>query len=116
MIYWQWRDRLLAAVDMELYPEAWLDRRVHEGSARVWGNDQGCIVAEIRTYPSGVREVHGLVAAGELAAIKALIPEAEDWGRECGCRRAAIASHPAWARIMRDEGYEPEQLTIAKEL
>ena len=116
MSYADWRGRFLEAVDESLYPAAWLDRRVEEGSARFWANAGAAILAEIRSYPSGAREVHGLVAAGTIPAVIELIPLAEAWGRDCGCTRASIASHSAWARLMRPYGYEPEQLTIAKEL
>lgn len=116
MNYPHWRDRFLEAVDDTLYPAEWLDRRVASGRVRFWGNADAAILAEIKIYPSGVKEVHGLVAAGDIAAIKALIPLAERWGRDCGARRATISSHPAWARIMRDAGYSPEQLAITKEL
>lgn len=116
MTYGLWRDRLLEGVDQLLYPAEWLDLRVSQGSARFWCNDEAAILAEIRLFPSGAREVHGMVAAGEIEAIKALIPLAEQWGRECGCIRAIISSHPSWSRIMRDEGYEPSQLMIVKEL
>jgi hypothetical protein len=116
MSYPAWRSRLLEGVDTDLYPAEWLDRRVASGRARFWGNESGAILAEIKTYPSGVKEVHGLVAAGDVDAVKALIPLAEQWGRQCGATRGSISSHPAWARIMRDAGYEPTQLTIVKGL
>lgn len=116
MTYALWRDRFLEAVDQELYPAEWLDRRVENGRARFWGNETGAILAEIKVYPSGAKEVHGLVAAGDIGAIKALIPNAEAWGRSKGCTRASISSHPAWARLLRDEGYLPSQLTIVKKL
>lgn len=116
MTYAAWRSRLLEAVDEALYPAEWLDRRVASGRARFWGNDRAAILAEIKVYPSGVKEVHGLVAAGELAAIKGLIPLAEVWGRERGCRTAKIESRLEWARAMAPFGYKPHQLTIAKVL
>lgn len=116
MTYARWRGRFAEAIDESLYPLEWLDRRVEEGSARFWANDKAAILAEIKAYPSGAREVHGMVAAGDLDAIKALIPLAEQFGRDCGCCRASIASHPAWARLMREEGYEMSQATIVKVL
>ena len=116
MTYADWRGRFLEAVDETLYPAAWLDKRVASGIARFWGNDRAAILAEIRVYPSGVKEVHGLVAAGELAAIIALVPLAEAWGRKKGCTRATIQSSPAWGRLMVQYGYVPEQLIIAKSL
>jgi len=116
MTYEAWRDRFMEAADEHLYPAEWLDKRVESGRAQFWCNDAGAILAEIRQYPSGVKEVHGLVAAGDLEAIRALIPQAEQWGRTKGCTRASISSHPAWARLLRDDGYLPHQLTIAKEM
>lgn len=116
MSYEDWRGRFLEAADEELYPGAFLDWLLDSGQARFWENDRAAIIAEMRSYPSGVLEVHGTVAAGEIDAIKTLIPLAEDWGRSLGATRASIASHPAWARIMREQGYEPMQLTIAKVL
>lgn len=114
MNYADWRGEFLKATDETLYPADWLDWMVSSGTARFWGNDEAAILAAIRSYPSGVTEVHGLVAAGKLAAIRELIPLAEEWGRQMGCRRAAIASRPQWARVLTD--YEPYQLEIVKEL
>lgn len=116
MTYADWRGRFLEAVDETLHPAWWIDHMVERGGWRFWANADAAILAEIRRYPSGAKEVHGIVAAGDLDAIKALIPLAEQWGRECGATRASIASHPAWARLMKSAGYEPEQLTIAKVL
>lgn len=116
MTYAAWRERFFEAIDETLYPREWLDRRVASGRARFWGNEAGAIVAEIKVYPSGAREVHGLLAAGEIDAIRELIRCAEAWGRAKGCTRATISSHPAWARILREDGYLPSQLTILKTL
>lgn len=116
MTYADWRGRFLEAVDEDLYPAEWLDRRVASGRARFWGNAAGAILAEVKVYAGGVKEVHGLLAAGDILAIRALIVEAEAWGRAKGCTRASISSHPAWARLLRDDGYLPSQLTIVKAL
>lgn len=116
MSYPEWRGRLIEAIDEELYPARFLDWLLDSGQARFWASDRAAIVAEMRSYPSGVLEVHGTVAAGELDAIKALIPLAEDWGRSLGATRASIASSPAWARLMKGAGYLPEQLVIARNL
>lgn len=116
MSYADWRGRFLEAVDETLHPAAFLDWLLESGQARFWENDTAAIVAEMREYPSGVLEVHGTVAAGELAGIKALIPLAEQWGRSLGATRATIQSSPAWGRLMTDAGYVPEQLIIVKEL
>ena len=115
MSYADWRGRFLEAVDESLYPAAWIDGRVADCTARFWENDGAAILAEIRTYPSGVKEVHGLVAAGNLDSIMALIPHAEQHGLNHGCTRASIQSSPAWGRLMAGAGYAPETLLIVKE-
>jgi hypothetical protein len=114
--YQDWRSRLLEGVDQALYPADWLDWLVSTGQAVVWCNEKAAIIAAIRLYPSGVKEVHGLLAAGDAAAIRGLVPLAEEWGKAQGCIRAAIASRPGWAKIMRQDGYEPHQIEIVKEL
>jgi hypothetical protein len=116
LTYADWRGRFLEGIDETLYPARWLDWLLETEQAKFWGNERAAIVAEMRGYPGGVLEVHGLVAAGDIAEIKALIPNAEAWGRSLGATRAAISSHPAWAKIMRADGYEPNQLSIVKVL
>ncbi len=116
MSYADWRGRFLEAVDESLYPAAFLDWLLESGQARFWECDSAAIIAEMREYPSGVLEVHGTVAAGELAGIKTLIPLAEAWGRSLGATRASIDSNPVWARLMRAEGYEMTKATIVKVL
>lgn len=104
----------IVSLDPDRYPPEWIDAQVRGGLWRCWGNDEAVILAEVKTFPSGLREVHGLAAAGELAAIKALIPEAEAWGRECGCRDASIESRPEWARLLPE--YRVEQVRIVRAL
>lgn len=106
------------ALDPERYPAAYIDQQVMSGRWRCWGNDRAAILAELKQYPSGAREVRGLAAAkadkAALDDIIALIPLAEQWGREAGCKWASIESHPAWARLL--PGYAPSQLRIVKDL
>jgi len=114
--YLKWRASFSLAVDKRFYPEDWLDFEVLEGRARFWHNDTAAIVATLKEYPTGAKAVHGLVAAGDLEGIQALIPFAERWGRSEGCIVGEIESHPAWARLMKKAGYEPHQLCLRKEL
>jgi hypothetical protein len=116
MTYEAWRTRFLEAVDTALYPPDWLDWLVGTGQARFWGNENAAIIAHIKTYPSGLMEVHGLLAAGEAGAIVELIPLAEAWGAENGCKRASIASRPGWVRVMESFGYAVHQVEIVKGL
>lgn len=107
------RDEFVS-LDPERYPAEYIDRRVETGAWRCWGDERAAILAEIRVYPSGAREVHGIAAAGDLAAIIGLIPLAEAWGREMGCTRAVIESRPGWERALPD--YELHQVSVRKDL
>lgn len=103
------------ALDPLRYPVEAIDARVKAQTWRCWGNESAAILAEVKTYPSGVREVHGVAAAGDLQAIIELIPLAEEWGREHGCVRAVIESRPGWERALPEE-WELHQVAMRKEL
>ena len=98
----------------EKYPPEYLDAMVASGQWVCWSDGKAAILAEVKVYPSGLREVHGLGAVGDLEAIQGLIPLAEAWGRANGCAIASIESRPAWAKLLTD--YEVEQVRIVKGL
>jgi hypothetical protein len=104
-------------IDERYYPLEWLDSRVLDGSTQFRRSDNAAVIFEQREYPGGVSDVHGLVAAGDLAEIVTeLIPLAERWGRNRGCLAAVIESRPGWAKALSAFGYETHQLAIRKEL
>lgn len=108
--------RDFAAIDPARYPIDWIDHQIAAGVYRCWGNEHAAIIAEIHTYPSGLKEVHGVAAAGDLQEIVSLIPNAEQWGREQGCVGAEILSHIGWAKVMASHGYKMSQARVYKEL
>lgn len=103
-----------AALDPDRYPAWHIDEQVASGKWRCWGNDKAAILAEIKTYPAGLREVHGIAAAGDLQEIVTLIPHAEEWGRQHGCVRAVIESREGWLRMLPD--YCAHTVAARKEL
>lgn len=114
--YRQWRHRFAEVIDTRFYSVEWLDAEVLAGRARVWASDLAGIIATLKDYPAGGREVHGLVAAGVLEAIMGLIPLAEAWGRENGAIVAGIASRPGWTRAVKGSGYHVYQVELRKAL
>lgn len=115
--YLPWRDRIAEALDQRFWPLDWLDEQILQERALAIATDKACIVIEIRTYPGGAREVHGLVAAGDLETIIGeLIPAAEAFGAENGCGFGCVASHPAWSKLLKSSGYRVHQMTLRKEL
>lgn len=111
------REQISDAIDSRLYSIEYLDALIRTGAAHISSTDRAAIAFALKTYPSGLRDVHGLVAAGDLHDIvEKLIPQAEAWGRANGCSGALIESRPGWARILKQSGYEPHQLAVRKEL
>ncbi len=116
-LYVDWRDAFAEVIDERYYTLDWLDMRLLNGEVMFWGSENAAIIAELREYPTGSRDVHGLIAAGDLhEIIEELIPKAEAWGRENGCIAALIESRPAWAKALAPYGYETHQVTVRKEL
>lgn len=114
--YLAFRDHFAEAMDPQLYSIEYLDGLILSGQARFWRSEDAAIIAEIKTFPTGARVVHGLIAAGNLEGIKTLIPLAEQWGREWGCIGGMIDSRPGWARAMKQDGYAPHQVALWKDL
>lgn len=115
--YDAWRPRLAAALDDRFYSIDYLDGLLVTGRAFLWASDAAALVAEIRTYPTGLRALHFLCAAGDLRAIEDdLRPRAEAFGRLNGCVAALIESRPGWVRRMKPHGYTLFQASIVKDL
>lgn len=115
--YLHWRPAFTAAMDARLHTPEWLDARILAGSAQFWRSEHAAAVTEIRPYPTGAYDVHGLVAAGAIEEVsKRIIPEISAWGRAIGALGFVIESRPGWARILRGDGFEPHQLAVRKEL
>jgi hypothetical protein len=115
--YCEWRGAFAEVIDDRYYSLDWLDMRLLNGEVRFWATPSAAIIAELREYPTGAMDVHGLIAAGDLREIiETLIPQAEQWGAAQGCIAALIESRPAWAKALAPFGYETHQVTVRKEL
>lgn len=114
--YRERRQAIAELLDPRCYSIGWLDLRILEGAVRVFANEDAVIVTELRAYPAGAREIHGLVATGDLEAILTLIEEAEEWARGEGIDFATIASREGWQRVLSGRGYAPYQVELRKEL
>ena len=115
--YLAWRPSFAAAMDARLHTPEWLDGRILAGMAQFWRSAQAAAVTEVRTYPTGAYDVHGLVAAGDVSEVRDIIvPEVEAWARTIGALGIVIESRPGWSRALKACGFEPHQLAIRKEL
>ena len=115
--YAAYRDKFAAVTDARYYPIEWLDQRIAEGRATFMATGLAAIVVELRQFPGGAVDVHGLVAAGDRDDIvNILIPRAEAFGRDNGCVAGVVESRPGWAKALKSSGYQVSQVTVRKEL
>lgn len=115
--YARWREAFAEALDPRRHTIEWLDQLVADGRAIFWAADDAAMLTELRFYPTGAKDIHGLVAAGELEAITGkLIPQAEEWARAAGCIGAVIESREGWVRSLKASGYRTYQTAVRKEL
>ena len=115
--YGRFRAHFAEALDPRLYEIGHLDALVADGRAVFLAAGDAAIVFELRSYPTGAKAVHGLVAAGDVdRIIGLLIPSAEAWGVAQGCIGATIESRPGWARLLKPHGYAVHQVAVWKDL
>jgi hypothetical protein len=115
--YLRFRDRFREAIDPARHTIEWLDRQILDGTFGLIVGERAAIVFSIELYPTGAKDIHGQIAAGDLDEIAgALIPRAEEWARAAGCIGAMISSRPGWARRLGGQGYSTFQVALRKEL
>ena len=115
MPYTMFREDFAGLLDERFYTIEWLDCQVFNGAIRAMGDERAAILYKFERYPTGLLELQGMAAAGDLAVIKdELIPAAEALAKQMGCTSARIESREAWVRLLPD--YQHCQTSIIKEL
>lgn len=115
--YQRFRPLIAQVLDPRTHTMEWLDGEVERGGLCIWSTGSAIIIAEVEIYPTGARELHGLVAVGDVDTIvHVLIPAAELWARQNAFLFTSISSRPGWARLLKDDGYHVHQVTVRKEL
>jgi hypothetical protein len=115
MEYADFRDQFAAAMDSAFYNIGWLDGLIESGAAVCITAGASAIIVTVKTYPTGLRQLYGMYAAGDVnEIIEVLIPQAEALGRELGCSIATIESREAWGRLLKD--YTMYKITVQKRL
>lgn len=117
MAYTAFREAFAEVMDERYHTLEWLDAQVLSGKVQFWHSDNAAMITEIRDYPTGAKDIHALIAAGDLAEIiETITPRAERWARTQGCIAAQVESREGWARALRPSGYQTHQIIVRKEL
>lgn len=114
--YQRFRKAFHELLDPELYPAAWLDGEVACERMHLFCSDSSAMLCSVKSYPSGLKEVHAEAAVGKLGEIANLIPFIETWARAHGCKAASVQSREGWVRVLQRFGYGHYQTTLRKAL
>ncbi|HEY1605072.1 MAG TPA: hypothetical protein VGF77_05695 [Allosphingosinicella sp.] len=115
--YLPWRASFERALDPRFFTIDYLDRRINDGSVKLFVCRAAALVVELKAYPTGNFDGHVLIAAGDPAAIVGTLrPEAEAWLKGIGALGALVESRPGWARLLREHGYRTHQQVVRKDL
>lgn len=114
--YTRHRTEIAGILDERFFPLWWVESQISAGHIGLAHSDDALIGFEVRTYPGGARELHGMFAAGDKDAIRELVVQVCDAAAISGCHVAAIESRPGWAREYRNLGFQTDRVRIVKDL
>lgn len=112
----RFRAEIEAMLDQRKWPIEWVESQIATGGIVCHENATAMIGVEVRVYPGGLRELHGMFAVGALEGILSLIDDAVLVATYAGCDTATISSRPGWAKVLKDKGFTVDQVTITKDL
>jgi hypothetical protein len=109
------RDWLLPALRAEDGDEGALLADIQSGRAQLWAGEGAAVVTQCVTAQDA-RTLHIWLAGGDLAAVLALRPGIEAWGRGLGCEAITIEGRAGWARVLRTHGYRSHGAVLRRSL
>jgi len=78
--------------------------RIVAGKVFFWPGKECVVLTEFRVTPTGIKSHHNWVAGGDLAEIKGMMPEIEEWGKQQGCHQQTGDGRDGWLRVF--DGYQ----------
>lgn len=85
-----------------------------EGRAQLWPMPNAAMLTSIEVYPTGLKELRGWLAGGDLSEIKEWVPVVQAWAQEHGCKRVLITGRRGWLRAF--DGYYDAGTILAKDI
>lgn len=110
---------LLTSLELEgTHGLADVEMALSQGSAQLWLSEdgQGAAVTEVNTYPSGLMRARIWLSAGKLDSVLSMDEAFSDWARELGCEEIELLGRRGWARVLKEQGWEPHLLIVTKRL
>ena len=93
-----------------------LEQRIAHRRAFFFPGAAAAVVGQIEVYPGGQKVFQFLWAVGELPEIVRMVPGVEAVARMMGCTGMLVEGRQAWARVLKELGYDLWSVTLFKEL
>ncbi len=116
VLWAKWRPEFERGMGPGFHTADSLERALMAGHVQFWPGERAAIVTQLVDYAGGERTLEVTWQAGDPAEACALLPGAIAWARLQGCNSILIEGRAAWARLLRDHGFEPWSQTVRKVL
>lgn len=113
-------DRVWPWLEASLVPYGDTHRKEHvlarilAGKAQLWTEDDAACVTTVEKYDTGLLEVYGWLAGGNLKTVQQIVARIEAWAKANGINRARIEGRRGWVKAL--PGYRELATVICKEL
>lgn len=89
-------------------------QRLVDGRAQLWTDDTAVLVTSIERHDTGLTELYGWLAGGDMAGLLRIHDKAEAWARSAGIDRLTISGRRGFLKTL--PGYRELSTTIVKDL
>lgn len=89
---------------------------IESGRAQFWPGVNSAMVTEVKSYPTGFKEIIGWLAAGSLAEIEVMMGFAEQAAKADGCQRVNLMCREGFKRPFAKKGYRQKMIILVKDL
>ena len=111
----RWRDEFAKACDGSHHSIESIEAQLNQGLWKFLEGADCAFVVEVQDYLE-VRACQVWWGAGSLPAIIAALPDLHAWARSQDCTEMLVEGNPAWARVLKAEGYGLWSVTLRRAL
>lgn len=87
---------------------------IETGQSLIWPLKRSAVITSIRVYPTGLKEMWGWLAAGDLDELKQFEPILSDTAKKMGCAAFVLSGRAGWARAL--NGFSKRGTILIKDL